>query len=557
MLGGLLVPGVASFLCLAVFLLLMARFDVNRRLETPTARKHREKAEAEAKQRKLFMRAAKKETKYLMKRIPDELAIQNRVQHQLANQLDRKAKRKVVRIRLRDACIKETEVWFPLNSRDFPYGVGFHDLLNDANHMIPNLEKGIRRSCRPEVDPIYHDVYLVVSFRNSLGGLPLVVHWSDVIEALDKKNRYSVVLGINKAGRVVAQNLTKWPHGLILGGTGNGKTFFIKQALITLIRRNPPRDLEFTLIDLKRTEFSPFRKVPHVTSYIDTPDGAIDVLQKAVDTMNERYDRFVNASCYEIDQWNKLRPEKFMPRLFVWCDELSLLTQGGSRTRRQKAIKLILELVALGRAAGVNVLLCTQSVNKEVLTMPISTNINGRLCYGVRNTSASILAIGNGDAVGLRPPGRCAIVHGVETEFLQSPLVSELDIEETIARAIRGDYERGKKGHNFTWTSFDDICRFALERFGGELRMIDIWEQSGRAMQRDKIRDLIREARGNVTIDGKDYTVIPGEIKPPPVGVVPARLEPITQIEEIAITSPTTGDMTSNGTHKGESLFNE
>lgn len=465
---------------------------------------------AEIANKKAFKKAAKRETKYLIKQIPKEFAIQNRLQYALAQKTGTAGKRKIARVKLRDACIKSTEVWFPLNSRDFPYGVGYHDILNENKNVVNNLEHGIRRSCRVEVDPTYKDVYLVVGFRNSLGGLPLMVRWEKVIAALGKRDRFSVVLGINKAGKIVKQNLTRWPHGLVLGGTGNGKTTFIKQAFITLIGRNTPEDLQFTLIDLKRTEFWHFKDVPHVVRYVDKPDDAIEALGDLVNEMDRRYDKMKDVAT-DIDAWNKRRPGQRFPRHFMWCDELALLTRGGDNERRRNAIKLILRLVALGRGAGINVLLGTQSVNKETITMDITANIDGRICYGVRNTNASILAIGNGDAVGLRPAGRCAIVEGSDTRYLQSPYASDEQIQEAVKRAKRGEFGRleAKPGLE-PIREFAEIAKHALNHHEGRLELRPLFDDLRGRISWDRLVEILKANDGRmVEIDGKQWIVKP------------------------------------------------
>jgi hypothetical protein len=461
-----------------------------------------------------FKHAAERETKYLMKRIPDELATQNRHQHEVATKLGRKGERKVRRVILRDALITSNEVFFPLNSRDFPYGMGYHHITDEKQNAVKNLQLGIHRAVRTTIDKRYQ-LYLVCGFRHSFGGLPVYVPWSDHEEALAAVGAFHVPLGINEGRELVTADLTdsQYPHYLVMGATGAGKTTFMRQAFVTLLMRNRPDQLRFVLLDLKGVDFIQFREVPHVDRYVDRPDMAIDALEYAVDQMYARLD-VIKGEAYDINGFNKKNPDDPIHRLFVWCDEIARVTQAADKDIRSKGLAHILEIASMGRAAGVHLMIGTQQANKESLTMPVVNNISGRVCFSMRSTAASILAIENGAAVGLYPSGRCAIPQASETLFLQSPIAHDEQIETAVRKALSGDYDEvstvpaAVPAEKVTLETIEDVLRFSLEYLECSLKVSKIREACNDGIGRDRLYDLLKENTEKLfVIDGSYYTI--------------------------------------------------
>lgn len=379
------------------------------------------------------------EARRLAQLIPDHLAIQNKMQYD-TRRGSRAGQRTKIKLRIEWIGCTRSEIWFRFDGRPgrMPYGVSFYDIRNPNNHVKENIQYGIGRPVEIYEDREFN-LFLRIGLKSSLKGIPKHVHWQEMIERLPASDPYAVVVGVGQYNRLAYQSLISWPHGLVLGATGNGKTSFLKQAFVTLVKRNEPDALQFVLIDLKRTEFNRFLELPHVARYADRPEDAIRTFILMHRLVDARFNMFNQAGVSDIDEYNFWKREK-MTRYFVWCDELALLTRGGSTERRKEAIEHILHLVALGRSAGVHLIIGTQTISREVLPMDITSNMEGRVCFGVRNGSASTLAIGDYSALGLEPPGRCVFLQGSRIIELQTPFLSNAEIENEIA-ALLGEGE--------------------------------------------------------------------------------------------------------------------
>lgn len=436
-----------------------------------------------------FFRAVAREAKWLAKEIPEQLATQNKLAYVYRDYPHgRRGRRKKNKLRFEAILLTRTEIWFRFNGRRLPYGVSFADILNPNNQVADNLQFGIGRTCRLFTDNQYN-VFLRVGLKNSLLGIPKRVAWADVVQKLPAGNNYAVAIGINEFNRVIYQDITKWPHALVMGGTNMGKSTALKQMLITLISRNTPARLQLALIDLKRVELAEFSDIPHTIHHADRPEAALEVLHALEKEMDHRLDQFVGVA-NDITGWNAQRPNHRMSRILLIIDELATITT--DRHIRGAATDSLINLARLGRAAGIHLMLCTQVVSKHVLPMDVIANIEGRLCFGVANTSASILAIGNGLAVTISHPGRAVYIDDRNHTFVQSPIAEDADIMRTLAIA-RGDIQPASDDE----TPADDVelalFKVAYYNLGGAADWRSLYDSTDGTVGQRRIQRILAQ----------------------------------------------------------------
>lgn len=510
--------GLVGLLCLGAGLLAL-RWAMKQPAAPRRELSEEEKAELarraqEAQADKELFEAIEKEARLLVKAIPAALAMQNKLTH-LTREKDSKGRRTRQFVGFEVCLMTRTEIWFRFDGRRLPYGVSFTDLTDPANNVIENLQHAIRRPCRFHKDYEFN-LFLRVGLKTALMGIPKTVHWSKVVRELPASRPFAVAMGVNENNKLRYQDITDWPHGVIAGGTGMGKTTWLKQALATLITRNRPEALRLVIVDLKRVELREFRDVPHTLRYADLPEQALETFAFVEKEMDRRYEMFAGTA-YDIDGWNRQNPHRRLCRIFLVVDELASLTT--NRHLRQKTLDSIVNLAQLGRAAGIHLVLATQTVRKEVLPMSILANIDGRLAFSVASVAASTLVIGDSTAVGLGHVGRAVLQEGPKLIQLQAPYASDSDIAKAIQDASEGTFRKGAAADGPPVIEHIDLLKLALYNYGGQANYRDIYnsvKEAGGRLGVNKVRSMIGECIYNPEeeepavweIDGQRYILL-------------------------------------------------
>ena len=238
-----------------------------------------------------------------------------------------------------------------------------------------------------------------------------------------------VTIGTDAAGQDVTVDLARLPHLLIAGTTGSGKTTLIHSILTELLAQHGPGALRLLLIDPKRVELRAYRGLPHLRGPIvhDVQDAA-DALELAVLTMEERFETLDRADCRDIAAYNAAGGH--LPRIVVVIDELANLIL----TDRAAIERPLVQLAAMGRAAGIHLVVATQHPAREVLTPLVRANIPARAALATVTAVDSRVMLGVKGAEML--PGHGAMLFragGRSLQQLQGRYVSDADIERTVS----------------------------------------------------------------------------------------------------------------------------
>lgn len=247
------------------------------------------------------------------------------------------------------------------------------------------------------------------------------VSFKDVFNALPdvKKHPLSVAFGKNISGEVVAADFDEFPHLLVAGTTGSGKSIYIHSIICTLIMRMSPDDLKIVLVDPKKVEMKKYADMPHLLCPIITEaDKAKVLLQKLVDEMNRRYDLFAqNGSVSNIKQYNEIAEEYGvdpLPFIIVVLDEYADLVDTCKEISQP-----VVSIAQKARAAGIHLLISTQRPSTNVITGVIKGNLPTHVALMTSSYTDSITIIGEGGAETLLGKGDMLV---------QSPLVSRVGV---------------------------------------------------------------------------------------------------------------------------------
>ena len=97
-----------------------------------------------------------------------------------------------------------------------------------------------------------------------------------------------VALGRTISNEVYTFDLTKMPHLLVAGATGQGKSVGLNAIITSLLYKKHPSQLKLVLIDPKKVEFSIFSEIEkHFLAKIpDSDEAVITDTSKVIDTLN-------------------------------------------------------------------------------------------------------------------------------------------------------------------------------------------------------------------------------------------------------------------------------
>lgn len=241
----------------------------------------------------------------------------------------------------------------------------------------------------------------------------------------------TVPLGHDVGGNTVIANIAKWPHMLIAGATGSGKSVLLHSVVTTLLFKTTPADVKLILVDPKRVELTQYSGIPHLlTPVITQAEKVIKALRWAVAEMEKRYETLQEAKERDIKGFNRSFPEEKLPYIIIMVDELADLMAYAASDVEQ----LICRIAQMSRATGIHLLLSTQRPSVDVITGLIKANIPARIALNVSSSTDSRVIIdstgaetllGQGDMLYL-PPDRAKPIR------IQGVFVSQGEIKETI-----------------------------------------------------------------------------------------------------------------------------
>jgi S-DNA-T family DNA segregation ATPase FtsK/SpoIIIE len=230
-------------------------------------------------------------------------------------------------------------------------------------------------------------------------------------------------IGIGRGGRPVCVDFAKYPHLLVAGETGSGKSVFVKGLICSLILQ---KNYKLMLIDLKHgTEFRVFRNHPSVKRFARTIDEAVVTINVFLDEINRRYEMFYEKGVNNVKYTD-------LDQIVLVIDEFAEFVLFGET----ESINAIKSISAKGRAAGCFLIACTQRPDKDVITGVIKSNFTNVCGLKTENrVNSDIIGIPNLE--NMRGEGHGIFKSaGTYTEF-QAPLITDDDIERLIGGDIK------------------------------------------------------------------------------------------------------------------------
>ncbi len=265
------------------------------------------------------------------------------------------------------------------------------------------------------------------------------------------ESRYALPVAFGKTitNEVFMVDLTKMPHLLVAGATGQGKSVGLNAIITSLLYKKHPAELKFVLIDPKKVEFNIYEILERhfLAKLPDGEDAIITDTSKVVETLNsltsemdERYELLKKAHVRNLTEYNekfinrKLNPNKghkFLPYIVVVVDEFGdlIMTAG-------KEVEMpIARIAQLARAVGIHMILATQRPSVNIITGVIKANFPARVAFRVSSMIDSRTILDGPGANQLVGRGDMLFSQGSDLVRVQCAFVDTPEVEE-ITRFI-------------------------------------------------------------------------------------------------------------------------
>ncbi|MEO7317589.1 MAG: DNA translocase FtsK 4TM domain-containing protein [Chthoniobacteraceae bacterium] len=304
-----------------------------------------------------------------------------------------------------------------------------------------------------------------------------------------------LALGKDVYGKPVIADLAAMPHLLVAGTTGSGKSVCINAIIASILYRFTPEDLRLIMIDPKVVEMQMYNTLPHlVVPVVTDPKKVLLALRWAVEEMDKRYEIFAKVGVRNIGTFNlrplpktqaeldaaaaaasaaaleralataePVEPEPInfgdmsdedlfkvaakpkiavpreadeliipdrMPYIVIIVDELADLMQ----TAPADVESAIARLTQKARAAGIHMIIATQTPRADVITGVIKANVPCRIAFQVSSPLDSRVILdengaerllGQGDML-YRPPGTAKMIRS------QGVLVTDEEVHRIV-----------------------------------------------------------------------------------------------------------------------------
>jgi S-DNA-T family DNA segregation ATPase FtsK/SpoIIIE len=253
-----------------------------------------------------------------------------------------------------------------------------------------------------------------------------------------------VVMGKTITNETFVFDLTKMPHLLVAGSTGQGKSVGLNAILISILYKKHPAQVKFVLVDPKKVELTLYNKIERhfLAKLPGEEDAIITDTSKVVNTLNslciemdERYELLKDAGVRTIKEYNskfisrRLNPEKghrYLPYIVVLIDEFAdLIMTAGKEVEHP-----IARIAQLARAIGIHLIVATQRPSVNVITGMIKANFPARIAFRVLSKIDSRTILDASGADQLIGRGDMLISTGSDMKRLQCGFVDTPEVEE-------------------------------------------------------------------------------------------------------------------------------
>jgi len=325
-----------------------------------------------------------------------------------------------------------------------------------------------------------------------------------------REAQYELPIGLGKtiSNETYVIDLSRMPHLLVAGATGQGKSVGLNAIITSLLYKKHPAQLKFVMVDPKKVELTLYSKIrnhymakiPDIEEPIVTDNqDIIKTLKSLCVEMDDRYNLLKSAHVRNIKEYNKkfikkrLNPEKghrYLPYIVVIIDEFADLIM----TAGKEIEGPIARLAQLARAIGIHLVIATQRPTTNIITGVIKANFPARMAFRVSSMIDSRTILDSPGANQLIGQGDMLISTGNDLTRLQCAFLDTDDLEKVT------DFISNQQGFSqpFELPEYEDE-----EGMNGESKKIDKWDD----LFEEAARMVVRHQQGSTSLIQRKFAI--------------------------------------------------
>lgn len=239
--------------------------------------------------------------------------------------------------------------------------------------------------------------------------------FAETLVRFGNPNQYElpICVGIDEQGNAIFKDLATAPHLFVAGETGGGKSVCMRAIVKSLFALSSDK-VEVAILDPKQVDYQVFANEPalHDNKIITEIHKIEKFLAEAVAIMNTRYGKMQENNTHK---WSEYRKYHNQPYRVIVIDEVADLL-GTSQTAQDNVVKLAQK----ARAAGIHLILSTQTPNSEIFSQALRANITARIAMRTSTAKQSEVILDEVGAERLFGKGDHLIKWGGEMQFAHS-----------------------------------------------------------------------------------------------------------------------------------------
>lgn len=281
--------------------------------------------------------------------------------------------------------------------------------------------------------------------------------------------------GIDELAKNIVFDLAEAPHLLISGTTGSGKTVFLDDLILSILYKTSPAKVKLVLID-PSVDMNIYEGVPHLLFRpVSKKWDVYEVLDYIRNRMNKRFDRLAKAGVRNVEQYNQEHKTQ-IPRIVVVIDKFLEYTY----EMPEGFEECVDEIARKGRAAGVHLIINSQTARSEVVSNSIKANIPYRVAFTVTDWHESKAILDKTGAQKLTGGGEMLFLPGFNAVplHIQAPYVTLKEVEEVVScLKNRNKPVEYKRDLNAEREPIEDNIAYVIDILDAisEMRSVDVY----------------------------------------------------------------------------------